>query len=287
MCKWSGCKLHVNGVLLQDFCLLCLHCYICCFVLHVSLPGSPPFLHTFLTVLFQVKATGSGGRANIAWLSEAGLTHKKKTTLAFTCRSGEVTFGSAVCNTYWGMWKASNAHVGPFPPFPCGISRMLLSWATHCPMRAYAYCMFLEQTPCLVWTHDLGCFHDILKFTSSAEPSFLCTCITYAYVCPSGKEGQMLHRSCCQGKQTKKAETTERLEMRVAIWGNLIHSPALHHRWGERHTWVISWADTSSWVRMRMQSTHPLGHACTWMYVCVTVYVKLKFSAFTRLLKLA
>lgn len=165
--------------------------------------------------------------------------------------------------------------VGPFPAFPCGISHMLLSWATHCPTGAYAYCMFLEQNtfglnpwPWLFSWHTL--VYGLCRTSFLVYVYYICVRV---YVCASGKEGQVLHSSCCQGRQTKRAETTERLEMRVAIWGNLTHSPALHHRWRERHTWVISWADTSSWVRMRMQSTHLLGLARTLMYVCVTVYV--------------
>lgn len=140
-------------VLFQDFCLLSF----CCFVLHVSFE---------VTLLCQVKVTGSGGQANIAWLSGAELKQKKTTLLLAVDQERSHMVQQCVTRTE-----------------ACGQPVMHMLVHLLLSHMAFHVCFYhwLLISP---WEHNyIVCFHDIFKFTSSAKPAFLSWCVCVLHMC--------------------------------------------------------------------------------------------------------
>lgn len=107
---------------------------------------------------------------------------KEKPTLVFACRSGEVTFGSAVCNTFGVMWKASNGLCRSISCCPLWLFTycMLLSGTTHCPMRVYPYCT-------IIWLEYMAVFMTsstrVHKLCRTSSLVLKCMCTVCVWVC--------------------------------------------------------------------------------------------------------
>lgn len=96
--------------------------------------------------------------------------------------------------------------VDPSPAVPYDISYMLLSLTTHCSMRVYIYIVCFLEDVLNTWPWLFSWHTQYHKLSGTSSLVLECMCTTYLSVCmcecASGKEGQVLHSSCCQGRQT-------------------------------------------------------------------------------------
>lgn len=200
-CKWCVMPVFLLALSLQ------LHLCLCspCFFLRIT-----SILRHILTVLFQVKVTGSGGQANIAWLSGTGLKQKKQPQLLLVDQEGSHVVQLYVTHTE-ECGKPVMHWTDLFSAVPYGTPHMLLSWATHCPIPMsvsilYGFRAWFEAMPLSVFMMHSS-LHAVHNHLSCPEVYVYYKYCMYVCVCECapGKEGQVLHSGCCQGRQTKKA----------------------------------------------------------------------------------
>ena len=190
-------------MLFQYFCLLSLS--LAAFVAP-SFEGSPPFWCTFWQSYFRSRSQGLEDRQTLHGSVELG--SKQKTQPSFLLvdqEPGEFTCSSAVCETSWGMWKSSKALCWSIPC--CPLWHFMYAFISDYSLpheSVYLYCMFFRR--CL--EHMTLAVFMPYSGLQALQNQLSCPgmCTTYLPVCmcecTSGKEGQVLHSSCCQGRQT-------------------------------------------------------------------------------------
>lgn len=210
--------------------------------------GFAPALSRFWQPCIRSKMGGQEVRQTLHGWVKLGC-EKKKTACVFACRSGEVTFGSALS----GTCKHSNG----------------LCWPILCCLLWYlAYCI-------------LGCFPDIQCTSSQAvqnQLGFACSvCVSHTISMYSMNVCVWQRGSGALQKLMPGEADKERLDHREAenessyLGKPHTHTPALHHRCRATHM--------SHFIgRHQLMSTHEdveytSTGTCAYMNVCVDVMV--------------